>query len=480
MAAPRPGVCMPAGGVVVGSPFLGCLPCRSAPFVSAPQAMPAPLRPGSGPWLRVHMAAQPGGNLVSPQVGLMFNGATGPALAAACAASPRSSVASMRTVWVPSELTPHVTPRGSLRSTAVTQQVRNAWGGSGQRTGPVPERTSRTAARSPSPLLPSRPRSLSPGPAHDGSDDASGLAAALGKLFAGKLPQSNEAELDITSVQAQLNMALEAARSAAHSGQTAHTSDAYLVSAGLKWRLWNLENSGVRPAASPADPSSACAIPGFASLVALPGGVGKFVADLLVEADVVAAEAKQNATALAMAEEKLLFLEKRLNFLERSAHVAQENTVVRDVYRDHTGDSERELAELQKLCQMLTENLSRMHRAHSDSIEDALGLCQEKDASLQALQEFELKLEWLGSENMRLRKTLASQAPLFSAHAARSGRTTVPNTRWSATALGCRDQEARDTERAAAAPARRRRAGSLQAPPHAAGTQGRLAASRSG
>jgi len=196
----------------------------------------------------------------------------------------------------------------------------------------------------------------------------------------------------VAALRDRFDKAIGAARDAVAAGGTeAPASDAYLEGAALRWQLWNLQRPAVRTLDGRPGASSPQATPRFPSFVALPLDVASFVASLLMELDQADVQSEQGFAAMASLNGRLEAL------LEEEAGGSGGK------------DWRAEAQGLQKLCERLAEDLSRMHQAYTDSIADGVESCGSKDAVLEQLKQVEVNLEMLGGENLRLRRAVRSR-----------------------------------------------------------------------
>lgn len=196
----------------------------------------------------------------------------------------------------------------------------------------------------------------------------------------------------VAALRERLDKAIGAARDAVAAGGTeAPASDAYLEGVALRWQLWNLQRPAVRTLVGRPGASSPQATPSFEPFVTLPRDVASFVASLLMELDQAEVQSEQGFAAMADLEGRLTSL------LEEEAG----GSGGRDWRAEAQG--------LQKLCERLAEDLSRMHKAYADNLADAMESCGNKDAAQEQLKQVEFNLEMLGGENLRLRRALDRQ-----------------------------------------------------------------------
>mmetsp|Transcript_81509 Transcript_81509/g.179248 ORF Transcript_81509/g.179248 Transcript_81509/m.179248 type:complete len:811 (-) Transcript_81509:238-2670(-) len=147
-------------------------------------------------------------------------------------------------------------------------------------------------------------------------------------------------------------------------------AETYLESAAQRWRLWNVQKHGD-------------SIGGTCSFEPLPSDILCFVAQLLMEAD----KAKESKAET---------------------------------------DWRLEAEGLQRLCERLAEDLSQVHKAHSESVADALDSCRSRDALANELRDAQILSLTLKQENARLTELLAATAsPASPSSASASQRRTL-------------------------------------------------------
>lgn len=228
-------------------------------------------------------------------------------------------------------------------------------------------------------------------------------------------------KMQVTEVEARLKLALEGARLAIVQGNG--DAESYLDSALLRWRIWSIKRW---QAETGTDEGAIVTLDTLPRSVELPPGAALFMAQLQYEGEQQRLEGRRCASLLKELMERLAadkMADKGLPQFGadgRPTGVAEKigDPTIADIIVpancENSQDpeitpSKKEAGGVEELCEALAMDLSIMHKAHADSLADAMESCRQKEEALAESKRAHLAIELLAGENERLR-TIAGRS----------------------------------------------------------------------